>query len=295
MRSTFSTSFSFRNLFYLFFTLCLFTISQVRAEILSTDPENNPDSSQSKPPEKLFAPIKDILFFQYNFGVPQFAGMVNDKKQGVLTYEHLSLHKTGTTYYFVDLMFGAPIYPDKTGIPQQKGAPLNVNYIYTELGHDINAFFLKNKYLKNLSLHLEVDAGVTAHFLSIPTSFLAGIGYIHFMNYKIGKDNNLGFVKLLVMAKQTLGDRKLGGQLTGIWELPLGRRAYFRGFADIWNVYNPIYHKGVPSQAFMFISEPQLLITLKQGVSLGTEIHMSKNLFSKRFVVYPSVALKVDL
>lgn len=274
-----------RNLFYL--SLLILNLK------LYAQSENKNLTKEEKP--KLYAPISDLLFFQYNFGVPQFAGLINDKKQGMLTYEHLHLHKTGTTFYFVDLMFGAPIYPNKNGVPQKVGTPLNVNYIYTELGHDINAFFLKNKYLKNLSLHVEINAGVTANFLSIPTSFLAGIGYTHFMKYKIGADDNLGILKVLVLAKQTLGDRKLGGQLTGIWEIPLGRRAYFRGFADIWKVHNPIYHKGIKSQSFMFISEPQILFTVKKGLSIGTEIHLSKNLFSEHFAVYPSIALKVDL
>jgi len=204
--------------------------------------------------------IGQNLQFHYDFGKASDNG--NDIKRDYFTttLEFFKPDKLGSTFLFVDIDF------NKTG----GGASLS----YFEIARK---FIIHKK--SGLSLQLEYNDG-TPDFMN--SAWLAGFSY----PLKIGKVT----IHTSILYKAYKNARNPDAQLTLVWQHQICKnKLLFKGFIDIWTQDDLLSD----DKNLVFLSEPQLWYILNEHFSIGSEIEISKNLFTfdGDFEIMPTLAL----
>ena len=217
----------------------------------------------------------------YDFG--------NDRKFVTLTLEMFKQDKWGNTYFFIDHDFN---YDQHV-----KGPNLAPGGTYFEIARCLN--FWQKSAIKNLSLHVEYNGGITKSY-PINNAWLVGVDYfIHNSNFK----NTLNLKALYKGIQKKDSDVPM--QLTAVWAMNdlFGVKGLkFDGFADFWWEDHSCKKKDGSwvEKSTVFITEPQLWYNVGQhfgvnNLSLGTEIELSNNFGSTNgFKCRPCLGAKWD-
>lgn len=200
------------------------------------------------------------LQFHYDFGKANDNGNEIKREYLTTTLEYFKPDKLGSTFLFVDIDF------NKTG----GGASL----AYFEIARK---FTIHKK--SGLSLQIEYNDGTPDYMKS---AWLAGFSY----PIKIGKVT----IETSLLYKAHAGANKPDAQLTLVWQqLFCKNKLLFKGFLDIWTQDD----FSNDDKNLVFLSEPQLWYILNEHFSIGSEIEISKNLFTfdGDFEIMPTLAL----
>ena len=230
----------------------------------------------------------------YDFGA--------DRKFVTLTLEMFKQDKWGSTYFFIDHDFNY----NKMVVGSENIA---MGGTYTEISRALN--FWQNTKMRNWSLHVEYNGGITKNY-PINNAWLLGVEYfIHDKTFK----NTLTLQALYKTIRKT--SQNVPMQFTAVWtcnDIFGVKGLKFDGFADFWwethstfldnkgNVKevdadgNPVYH----NSHTIFITEPQLWYNVGQhfgcqNLSVGGEVEISNNFGSTDgFAVRPCLGVKWD-
>jgi len=83
-------------------------------------------------------------------------------------------------------------------------------------------------------------------------------------------------------------DSENSAQITAVWNLKfLNAKFSFDGFADTWLEDNNYGNKSI-----VFLTEPQIWYNFNGHLSAGSEIEISKNLYSDNLRINPTLAMK---
>lgn len=198
----------------------------------------------------------------YDFG--------DDREFVTLTLEMFKADKWGNTYFFVDHDFNYNQYVE--------GPNLSQGGTYTEIARCLN--FWQDTKLKNLSLQVEYNGGITRNY-PINTAWLFGVDYfMHSKDYK----NTFNLKALYKTIRKTTTNVPM--QFTAVWTMNdlFGLKGLtFDGFADFWWENHTCYKDGESeTKSTVFITEPQLWYNVGQHVgvpnfNVGTEVELSNN------------------
>ena len=141
-----------------------------------------------------FAKAQTNAQILYDFG--------SDRKYVTLTLEMFKADKWGSTYFFVDHDFNY----DKMVVGSKN---ISQGGTYTEISRALN--FWQNSKMKNWSLHVEYNGGITRNY-PINNAWLFGVEY--FMHDKSFK-NTLTLQALYKTIRKT--DQNVPMQLTAVW------------------------------------------------------------------------------
>ncbi len=189
----------------------------------------------------------------YDFG--------SDRKNATTTLEGYYGDNWGDTFFFIDYDFNAK----KDGDPGSYGS-------YFEIARGLN--FWKESKLKDLSAHVELNAGVNFGNLN----WLFGANYlVHNADY-----SNTFTFELMYKTFNGNASSDCPLQFTFVWGMQdiFGAKGLrFSGFLDIWG------ENGFGATAddnFVMISEPQLWYNIGslfgcENLHIGTEVELSAN------------------
>lgn len=219
----------------------------------------------------------------YDFG--------SDRKFVTLTLEMFKQDKWGSTYFFIDHDFNY-----KNMVAGSKN--ISLGGTYTEISRALN--FWKNSKLKDLSLHVEYNGGITKNY-PINNAWLFGVEYfMHDNTYK----NTLTLQALYKTIRAT--DQDVPMQFTAVWtcnDIFGVKGLKFDGFADFWWETHGVDFQEDGScdvKKTVFITEPQLWYNVGQhfgcpNLSLGGEVELSSNFGSTGgFKCRPCLGVKWD-
>ena len=240
-----------------------------------------------------FAKAQTNAQILYDFG--------SDRKYVTLTLEMFKADKWGSTYFFVDHDFNY----DKMVVGSKN---ISQGGTYTEISRALN--FWQNSKMKNWSLHVEYNGGITKNY-PINNAWLFGVEY--FMHDKSFK-NTLTLQALYKTIRKT--DQNVPMQLTAVWGCKgiFGLKGLnFSGFADFWweNHTSMLDKHGdakvdengeviYKNEHTVFTSEPQLWYNVGQhfgceNLSVGGEVEISHNFGSNAgWMVRPCLGVKWD-
>ena len=243
------------------------------------------------PASKTLAQTNAQVF--YDFG--------SDRKFVTLTLEMFKQDKWGNTYFFVDHDFNYDKMDTSSPNVAQGGT-------YTEISRALN--FWQNSPMKNWSLHVEYNGGITKNY-PINNAWLFGVEY--FMHDKSFK-NTLTLQALYKTIRKT--DQNVPMQFTAVWGCKdiFGLKGLnFSGFADFWweNHSSFLDKDGDPklnkdgnidykAEHTVFTTEPQLWYNVGQhfgceNLSVGSEVEISHNFGSNAgWMVRPCLGVKWD-
>ena len=219
--------------------------------------------------------------FLYDFG--------SDRKFLTMTLEMFKADKWGNTYFFIDHDFNY----DK----HVKGPNLAPGGTYMEMARCLN--FWQKSAVKDLSLHVEYNGGITASY-PINNAWLFGVDYfMHNGNYS----NTLNLKALYKTIRKHSSSVPM--QFTVVWAMNdlLGVKGLkFDGFADFWWENHTCFKDNgeAVERGNIFITEPQLWYKVGQhfgvdNLSIGTEIELSNNFGSTDgFKCRPCLGAKWD-
>lgn len=242
----------------------------------------------------------------YDFG--------SDRKFVTLTLEMFKQDKWGNTYFFVDHDFNYDKMDTNSPNVAQGGT-------YTEISRALN--FWQNSPMKNWSLHVEYNGGITKNY-PINNAWLFGVEY--FMHDKSFK-NTLTLQALYKTIRKT--DQNVPMQFTAVWgckDIFGVKGLNFSGFADFWwENHKSMLDKHGNVKEFLkdndgnlikdndgnlmakntaehtvFTTEPQLWYNVGQhfgcnNLSVGGEVEISNNFGSTAgFMVRPCLGAKWD-
>ena len=228
----------------------------------------------------------------YDFG--------SDRKFVTLTLEMFKGDKWGSTYFFVDHDFN---YDDHV-----EGPNLAQGGTYTEISRALN--FWQNSKMKDFSLHVEYNGGITRSY-PINNAWLFGVEYlIHDKTY----NNTLTLQALYKTIRKQHSNVPM--QLTAVWtcnDIFGVKGLKFDGFADFWweNHTSFLDKHGDPkvnaagkteykTEHTVFTTEPQLWYNVGQhfgcdNLSVGGEVEISNNFGSNAgLMVRPCLGVKWD-
>ena len=218
----------------------------------------------------------------YDFG--------SDRKFVTLTLEMFKGDKWGSTYFFVDHDFN---YDDHV-----EGPNLAQGGTYTEISRALN--FWQNSKMKDFSLHVEYNGGITRSY-PINNAWLFGVEYlIHDKTY----NNTLTLQALYKTIRKQHSNVPM--QLTVVWtcnDIFGVKGLKFDGFADFWwETHNVDFQADGSSTTkhTVFTTEPQLWYNVGRhfgcdNLNVGTEIELSNNFGSKGgFWCRPCLGVKWD-
>lgn len=217
----------------------------------------------------------------YDFGRSVYSDEEAERPRMTATYEHFSLDKAGSWFYFVDFDF----YNDGMA-----GA-------YTEIAREFNLGS------EGLAAHLEYDGGLSSSKDGYSSRFQHAmlIGPVYNAHTK---DFALTYSVQLMYKRYFNGQYGAKGfdsvQLTGVWDWTFLHRALtFRGYIDLWRGQES------PGRGKLIVmTEPQIWWNLNSipalssvNLSIGSEIEISNNFIyntvsSKTFFVNPTLAVK---
>lgn len=204
-----------------------------------------------------FCLLSAAAFAQTNLQV--FYDFGTDRKNVTATLEGYYGDKWGDTFFFIDYDFNAK----KDGTPGSYGS-------YFEIARGLN--FWQNSKLKNLSAHVELNAGVNFGNLN----WLFGANYmVHNADF-----SNIFTFELMYKTFNGGASSDCPLQFTFVWGMQdlFGLEGLrFSGFADIWGENGWAEAAG---DKFVFISEPQLWYNVGKhfgcdNLHAGTEIELS--------------------
>ena len=240
-----------------------------------------------------FAKAQTNAQILYDFG--------SDRKYVTLTLEMFKADKWGSTYFFVDHDFNY----DKMVVGSKN---ISQGGTYTEISRALN--FWQNSKMKNWSLHVEYNGGITKNY-PINNAWLFGVEY--FMHDKSFK-NTLTLQALYKTIRKT--DQNVPMQLTAVWgckDIFGVKGLNFSGFADFWweNHTSMLDKHGdakvdengeviYKNEHTVFTTEPQLWYTVGQhfgceNLSVGGEVEISHNFGSNAgWMVRPCLGVKWD-
>ena len=250
-----------------------------------------------------FAKAQTNAQILYDFG--------SDRKYVTLTLEMFKQDNWGSTYFFVDHDFNY----DKMVVGSKN---VSQGGTYTEISRALN--FWHNTPLKNWSLHVEYNGGITKNY-PINNAWLFGVEYlIHDKSYK----NTLTLEALYKTIRQT--HQNMPMQFTAVWtcnDLFGVKGLKFDGFADFWwenhssfldskghskmadtgkkdEEGKSIYAVDYKQEHVIFTSEPQLWYNVGQhfgvqNLSVGGEVELDYNFASNAgFMCRPCLGVKWD-
>lgn len=238
----------------------------------------------------------------YDFGT--------DRKYVTLTLEMFKQDKWGSTYFFVDHDFNY----DKMIVDSKN---VSQGGTYTEISRALN--FWHNSPLKNWSLHVEYNGGITRNY-PINNAWLFGVEYfIHDKKFK----NTLTLEALYKTIRQT--HQNVPMQFTAVWtcnDIFGVKGLKFDGFADFWwenhtsmldkhgNAKKKlasvdaegkeIWVTDTKNEHTVFTTEPQLWYNVGQhfgceNLSVGGEVEITNNFGSNAgLMVRPCLGVKWD-
>lgn len=219
--------------------------------------------------------------FLYDFG--------SDRKFLTMTLEMFKADSWGNTYFFIDHDFNYDQHVE--------GPNLAPGGTYMEMARCLN--FWQKTALRNFSLHVEYNGGITRSY-PINNAWLFGVDYfIHSKDYK----NTLNLKALYKTIRQHSSAVPM--QLTAVWAMNdlFGLKGLkFDGFADFWWERHDCFNDMGESKEMgtVFITEPQLWYRVGQhfgvdNLSIGTEIELSNNFGSTEgFKCRPCLGAKWD-
>ena len=200
------------------------------------------------------------LQFHYDFGKANNSVDEIRREYLTTTLDYFKPDKLGSTFFFVDIDF------DKSG----GGASL----AYFEISRK---FTLDKK--SGIAFQIEYNDGTPDY---INSAWLSGISY----PIKIGKVT----INASLLYKAISGASSPDGQLTLVWNQQIFKnKILFKGFIDIWTQDDADNGKNI-----VLLSEPQFWYILSDHFSFGSEIEISKNLFTfdGDVEIMPTIALK---
>ena len=189
-----------------------------------------------------------------------FYDFAEDRQCITTTLEGYYGDNWGDTFFFIDYDFNAA----KNQTPGSRGS-------YMEISRGLN--FWKDSALKDLSAHVEVNAGVN----------FGNINWLFGVNYLLHNEDFSNTFTLELMYKTFNGSSSnCPLQFTFVWGMQdiFGAKGLrFSGFADIWGENG---YLGTANDKFTFISEPQLWYNIGQhmgvdNLNIGGEIELSYN------------------
>lgn len=201
------------------------------------------------------------LQFHFDFGKARNGNTDIKREYLTTTLEFFKPDKLGSTFFFVDVNFN-----------KAKGG---ASLAYFEI---VRKFIIHKK--SRLSLHLEYNDG-TPDFMN--SAWLAGFSY----PVKIGKVS----IQASLLYKAFAGSNSPDGQLTLVWnQLICKDKFLFKGVLDIWT-QDKLSSNGKNT---VFLSEPQIWYILSEHFSIGSEVEISKNLFTYDgdLEIMPTIAFK---
>jgi len=205
--------------------------------------------------------------------------MGEGRKMFTTTVEMFKPDKYGSTFFFIDMDYGA----DGTGIDN------GISLAYWEIAR---AF--KWNETQKVMPRVEYNAGSMSVapdvWIPIENCWLAGIERTW---------ASADFSKILTLQanyKNIKGKEDASFQLTAVWTIQmLEGKMTFTGFADFWKEemdwYLPDGTVGSTTD-FRFLSEPQLWYNPCKNFSFGTEVELSNNFVGDEFAVKPTLAVK---
>lgn len=209
------------------------------------------------------------LQLHYDFG--------KDRKHLTSTVELFKPDKWGSTFFFVDMDYGAN---------DVKG----VSLAYFEIARSFNLGKTP------LAAHIEYNggfgqyhAGEYPHAYQIEDAWLGGVEYIY---------NNEDFsrgITLQMLYKYIRDKHNASFQLTLVWYLNMqNNKLTFTGFADYWKEDMWLFQDEIYSKTrFVFMSEPQLWYNFTPNFSAGSEIETGYNFGGiKGFRINPTLGIK---
>ncbi len=219
----------------------------------------------------------------YDFG--------SDRQFVTLTLEMFKQDKWGSTYFFVDHDFNY----DKMVVGSKNIAQGGT---YTEISRALN--FWKDTPLRNWSLHVEYNGGITKNY-PINNAWLFGAEYlIHDKTFR----NTLTLEALYKTIRSTGQNVPL--QLTAVWtcrDLFGLKGLTFDGFADFWWETHGVDYRddgSCTTRHTVFITEPQLWYNVGRHIgvdnlNVGGEVELSSNFGSTGgFKCRPCLGVKWD-
>jgi len=179
------------------------------------------------------------------------------------TAEMFHVDAWGDTFFFIDMTY----------------TPQGINYAYWEIARNLRFWDVP------VALHLEYNGGLMGGIL-FNNAYMAGV------SYAFASRDGTRNISVALMYKYIQGLPKPSNyQFTTVWGMDFaGGKCTFAGFLDFWR----------QSGTFVLLSQPQFWVNLNAfkgvdddfGLSLGTEIELSNNLFYRGFYVVPTIAAK---
>ena len=197
-----------------------------------------------------------------------------DRKYLTSTVEMFKTDNWGSTYYFVDMDYGA-------------GGAQGVGMGYWEISRGLK--FWKSPF----ELHVEYNGGF-GQFKATPYNgaYQINDAWLFGGNYTW---NTADFSKIFTLQAmyKTIQDKNTSSfQITGVWAIQmLKNKVTFSGFADFWREDN--FAGTSDMTKYVFLTKPQLWYNCTEHLSLGTEEDISANFSGhKGFMVNPMLSAK---
>src|ERR1035437_2916180 len=200
-----------------------------------------------------------------------------DRKYLTSTVEMFKTDNWGSTYYFVDMDYGA-------------GGAQGVGMGYWEISRGLK--FWKSPF----ELHVEYNGGF-GQFKATPYNgaYQINDAWLFGGNYTWNTADFSKIFTLQAMYKTIRSKNNMSFQITGVWTIQLfKKKVTFDGFADFWREDN-IVGVGTNTKAtnFVFLTEPQFWYNCTDHFSVGSEIEISSNFKGHNGVmVNPTIAGK---
>lgn len=200
-----------------------------------------------------------------------------DRKYLTSTVEMFKTDNWGSTYYFVDMDYGA-------------GGAKGVGMAYWEISRGLK--FWKSPF----ELHVEYNGGF-GQFKATPYNgaYQINDAWLFGGNYNWNSTDFSKIFSIQAMYKTIRGKNNMSFQLTGVWTIQMFKsKLTFDGFADFWREDN-IVGVGANTKAtnFVFLTEPQFWYNCTDHFSVGSEIEISSNFAGHNGVmVNPTIAGK---
>ncbi|WP_346856152.1 DUF5020 family protein [uncultured Draconibacterium sp.] len=198
--------------------------------------------------------------------------MGEGRKMFTTTVEMFKPDKFGSTFFFVDMDYGA----EGTGIDN------GISLAYWEIAR---AF--KWNETQKIMPRVEYNGGTMklapedAPWIPIENCWLAGIERTW---------ASADFSKILTLQanyKYIKDKEDAAFQLTAVWTVQMAEGKFtFTGFADFWK------EEMFWGTDYRFLAEPQLWYNPCKNFSMGTEIELSNNFVGAEFAVKPTLAVK---
>jgi hypothetical protein len=229
---------------------------------LKTNPSNPTTIKDKKIKVRSIALLIFAFIFARGYAQQNIQIMQSFEGYPVITLEHFSQDKYGTTYFFTDFELN-----------ELKGSP---SLALTKI---MRTFTIKNQW----SAHIEYNGGLflsPAFSAPISNAYLIGIDYfIHSKDFSKTLNLKANYKYIAIPDESTI-------QLSGIWNIHLfDNKLSLSGFAHCWREsgYN------------IFYAEPQIWYNLGETISLGGEVKTSYNFNKDGFKATPLIGIKFIL